>query len=352
MKDCLNILNAVLVTIGSVIGAGFISGSELICFFGNSYFLPAVYTASILFFGSILLLITLGQRYKGFDNMNKVFLRGLKTPINIILLFSSLIIVASMLAGIDSLIKSSILPTFDLPIFSILTLVLTFFVSSKGVNGVTIINLVLVPLILSFILFFLLQNKSFEYNFSQNGDYFKSAVSCFSYVGMNIFLASPVICDLGAKIKKGKTLTALITSIILAVSITLILASIYFEGANAINSDMPLLYILSGGGKVWLIIFIIISYFGILTTLLSSYYPLHNFCMSHKYSMLLRILVCLTAFGISRLGLKPIVNYLYPFLGIVGAIFLIYCGIKLYFISKKAKGVLPLSFLKDKRERT
>ena len=79
------------------------------------------------------------------------------------------------------------------------SLVVLYFLSGRGINGVYAVNLVLVPLILAFVFGFApgADYAGFAYS-PPSGAIYRGGMVLL-YTAMNAFLAAPVACDMGAK---------------------------------------------------------------------------------------------------------------------------------------------------------
>lgn len=310
MKKTLKIAFTV---VGSVIGAGFISGKELVRFLGNSACIPILAVVLFLFFGYICALLSVGRKYGGFIGFSrKVFGKGYKA-VEYIFLVCSFVIVTAMLAGIDALEEKFA------PYISLLTAVGCFFVARKGINGVGVFNSLLVPFIVVYLFFTLLSKGDFSFTFfpSNAG---MDILFGWLYVAMNLFLSAPVVIDGGGELSSVKEIIfgALFASLLIMSCIALVQSAIAAcEGAA--EKTMPLLYVLKRGR-----FFTLISYFGIVTTLISSYYPLHTATerLSGTRKNAARISILAAASLCARWGLKDIVEHVYPLLGIFGLLFL------------------------------
>ena len=74
-------------------------------------------------------------------------------------------------------------------------------------------------------------------------------------------------------------------------------------------------------------------YFGIFTTLISSYYPLLEKINSTKNKKRNLSILIVVIFLLSRLGLDKIVYFLYPAIGVFGVIYILFV-VKRIFIDK------------------
>ena len=324
------------IIIGSVVGAGFITGRELIRFFGSTNFIPSVYIACILLFFFSYLLMDIGRHYGTLKEANNKIFKNNSKYVAGITYFCLLIITAGMLAGIDTLLNSTFgLPSY-LPIFSIPCLILANIISSKGLDGIAKISVILVPLLIIFILYFLLGRKNFSYDFNEKYCAFNSLIMAVLYSSMNMFLAAPILIETGNRFKTGLKKGALIASISVFICIVLILSAICYEGSNAIIAEMPMLYITGYSGNLAKI-FILMVLFAMFTSLVSSYYPLYNSFKNERKKHYKRLIISIVAFIISRFGLSGIVMYFYPILGTFGIIYLLICGKYM----AKDKGLFP-----------
>lgn len=313
--------------LGTVLGAGFISGSELIKFFPSQNFLPSIFLSGIIFLLFFGVLLYVGKKLDGFDGvLNFIFKDKSKYALAVFNL-CSLCICATMLAGIDSLFFECFSVAKTIPIFSLSALILCFFVCKKGVNGINKITSFLIPIVLSFIFLYSFIYKGGEYQFYQTQKYNAVWLSL-SYVGVNVFLSAPVVCDLG---KNANNFSVLIFSIVVSVCAYIILSLVFKEGANAINSDMPLLYVINAKGEVGGKIFAIFCLCGILCSLFSSFYALQ---LSTKNKPKLRILACCLIFLLSRIGLKGIISTIYPIFSVCGLVFVFLILVNMFKIKR------------------
>lgn len=303
----MGILRATFFIVGTSIGAGFISGAELVRFFRGEQFLLPVILSSLIFMALVRHFLRLGKSYGGYRGAMRFLFRKAAPFIEGAVCLLSLIPAAGMLAGLDAL-----LPDFT-PLLSVAGTVISAVCVWKGTKGISLFNLILVPALLLFVWGFGWGNFSFRYP-TESGtiaSYLGGAV----YAGLNAFLAAPVLMDAGRDLKYTFP-PALLSAAIVAVSAVCILGKIYGEGAGAISSEMPFLYVMRNAK-----IFFVAVALAILTSLVSSLYPLltaFDFLAKKNVRIAAKGGVLLAAFLLSRLGLSGIVNYCYPVLGGAG----------------------------------
>lgn len=317
-------LNCIFTVTGTVIGAGFISGRELVRFFGAEKFIPAAFVAAILFALFIYSLLRLGYEFGGFSGVISRMPKVLRRVFLVFIYSASFIMTSGMLAGADSLFP------FVSPAVGIISVVLTFFVCRVGIRGVNVINLILVPLILSFIAIIVVKDSMFAYG----GDVQPLRIySALSYVGMNIFLSFPVVCDMGKDMKSNKAVSSAITACVLFVFMSLILFAVKSEG-GAVNENFPLVYAF---GKYSFFPFVCL--FATFTSLCSSYYPLYNLSEKAKAKNAARVILLAAAFLLSRMGFFNIVEHIYPIIGCAGFSLSVACIFYYFFFEKRNQGI-------------
>lgn len=310
----MGILRATFFIVGTSIGAGFISGAELVRFFRGEQFFVPVLLSSAVFASLVYLFLWIGKRHGGYRGAMRFLFRKGAPFIEGAVCLLSLVPAAGMLAGLDAL-----LPHLS-PLLSLLGIVISAFCVWKGTKGISLLNLLLVPALLVFVWGFGWGNFSFRYptESSAAAPYFGGVL----YAGLNAFLAAPVLMDAGKDIKFSLP-PALLSAFFVAVSAVCILGKIYGEGAGALNSEMPFLFVMRNAK-----IFFIAVALAILTSLVSALYPLltaFNGVKKKTIRIAAKGGVLLAAFLLSRVGLSGIVNYFYPLLGGVGLCFSAVC---------------------------
>ena len=92
---------ALFTAVGTVIGAGFVSGRELLQFFG-CFRLPDLCFAGALFFGGFFLFLKLGGKFGGFEGALAGVFGKFAPAVKGILLFGSFVSCAGMLSAADA----------------------------------------------------------------------------------------------------------------------------------------------------------------------------------------------------------------------------------------------------------
>ena len=135
-----------LFLVGTTVGAGFLTGAELVRFFSASY-LPALALSCIVYFLTCSFSLRLGRKYNGFSGAMKALVPRGNTVAVSLLLAVCFVPCAGMLAGLDALLPTAF------PIGSIAGICIVMFFLHRGMKGMSLLNLLLVPLLLLFVLF-------------------------------------------------------------------------------------------------------------------------------------------------------------------------------------------------------
>lgn len=308
MKTLCDTLKIAFLIVGTVIGAGFITGKELIRFYGGCFLLPVCFFTATTFAVLSYALLCLGKSRKDMENTKIGFtFDGVR---HVVLLITA----GAMLAGIDGL-QAQVLGV-KFPFLSILALFVTLKISKKGVDGLGKCNAVLVPIMLVLFLGGLIARGRFSISLFGDGMGVPLVVL---YLSMNVFLASPVLLDAGKKYEKRTFFPATaIAGAVIGVCIFLIMGNLsMIDGAQ--TADVPVM--LLWNSPLFLVVIGVVILLAIFTTLLSSFYPLY--CkVAIWQNKTGKILLCLACFLVSRLGLSVIVGKLYPVIGVVGAFYI------------------------------
>lgn len=316
----MGVLRGAFFIVGGTIGAGFITGAELVRFFGSDRFFLRLLLSMGLFFLLSFLFLRLGKKYGGFSGVLKLFRCG--RLVQAAVLFSAFISSAGMLAGLDALLPSAA------PILSLCGLLVSVFFVAKGMDGISKLNLFLVPLLLGFVFFYAGKGLVFFY---PRGVALRWG--WLLHAGMNAFLLFPVLTDAGMRMKKPLCSSALAALFVLTAGIC-ILGSVYREGSSAINAELPFLYVARGK------FFSVAVGLAILTSLVSSLYPLLTACdLLKSKKTAAKIFTLLAAFCLSRVGLKGIVSVLYPVIGGAGLFVSALCILYNYLFKKHHKEI-------------
>lgn len=275
--------------VGSIIGAGFASGRELILFFYPSSYI------SLLFAATLLSLV-----YALFS-----FIKKESKFFNVILIISSIMTFICMIQSINNLEQEMSLWKG----LSIISGVLVAIIAKFGLEKLKIINSTIVAII---VLLFVVMSIKAPF-IKGNG---VEIIGSIKYVGMNILIG----CGVVEKNSNKKDIIKDCTCILLIFCILFFL--VYKVAFLYPNEAMPLL---SFAKKLHLEFIYAICMFGaIITTMFSSAHIIYENSKIYLNSNILTIMLCIISCLFTKPNYKVFSQYIYPILGYIGCIYLVY----------------------------
>ena len=247
---------------GAVVGAGFMTGAELVRVFPlRAAFAPAAVAAG-LFAACFLLLFDAGRKCGGFEGALRCC--GCAAPVfRALLHFASFITCAAMLAGLDGAVRTGFGLRYALPVAALCALPAMFFVARRGMRGVAALSAALVPVMAAV---FAARAGDIPAGFTPSSPQsaFTSLTGVCLYAAMNCFLAAPLACDAGREgAGRGGCIAA---AALIGFCIAAALGAV--ARAGTAGEEMP--FLAAGGGGLTAVACIC----AVLTTLFSSFYPL------------------------------------------------------------------------------
>ncbi len=304
MNKIINTIKIAFLVIGAVIGAGFITGREIMRFFyGSNRYIGAI-ILFVLLFSVILFLLKL-------DNKN---CENILKKSNFAIYIFNVLIFASMLGAIDSLGETLFGVKSNFPLFSTILLILSTVTCLNGMGKLADVSSILIPILLIVFVGAVLiipnsQNNANTMNFSKMSN-------IFLYGTTNVFLVQPFLL----KIKEEKRTfspigVALFSSLILVVLIFMFLGVL---SDDCLTCDIPLILLIKGNIFLYYLVSIII-FIAIFTTVTAVQYP-YYVCFGQENAIFL-IVVSIIAFLISRMGFFVIVDKVYPAIAVFSCVY-------------------------------
>ena len=333
-------LKVFLIFFGTIVGAGFASGREVYVYFARFGIIGLFLTifAGFSFFWLGYIFLQLGKKCKvnSLTDFFKLLFGKFSVIFEIIIIFSYVIVLGAMFAGFDSLQKI-ILNNTTFPIISIIGAVLCVLTVIGGVDKISKLNGVLLPLLLIFLIAIFLSSifnvnldnyKNLFVNF--NNSIFGAISCCIIFICSNMFLTGFILMKTGKETtnnidKKASILTGVILTIItFCASLSIILNPI------SIQYDMPFVYLAFGVSKLFVILSIIILWLAIFTTSVATMFTISWWLSGYINDKYMSVfLTCILSFLLSRVGFSVIIDFFYPLTGFMDIIFII-CAIILY----------------------
>lgn len=344
------IIKAVLVIIGTTIGAGFASGQEILLFFNKYGKLGIIgIVTSCILSGLIIyqtLCITQKENTSSYENLiekisnKKTLNQAIEIIVSAFLLISFYIMTAGMSAYFNSQFK---IPTI---ICSIIMAALCYITLQKNMKGIMLVNSILIPCLIIFITYLSMQNISFSINYlnkeptthitNNNINWLFSSILYTSY---NSIMLIPMLVELKQYIntKKKAKLTSIACIIILTI-LGISLFCLLLRKENTITTlELPMIEVVKQFGTNNLYLYGIVIVGAIFTTAISAGYSLlmnktakkqftkgNVIKRKEKYYQKMLLAICITAPIIAEFGFTNLVNALYPIFGILGLVQIVY----------------------------
>ena len=332
-----------MLIIGTIIGAGFASGRELVSFFGTriSPFTAVLCGLAIFALSVVFLFIGSKLRSSNVSEVNRKLAGRAHVVVDSFLLVNNFIVLAGMLAGMDSL-GNLVLKI--RPVWSIASGALCVFVVCRGVKGLLNCNSIVVPLIIVSMIFVCAKTaatggapiKEFES---------KTLLTLVTYVCMNMMLASTVLTTMGEMNKKQIFISSGIAAVIMTALILLLILALNNNPFQ--SADMPVLEMARRINPFVFGLILVVIAVSIFTTMLTAMSGLvawfSTIFGSRLYSA---VFVLLLALALSNLGFSNVVSYLYPVIGVLGVAYTVLC---LVYVARTTVLAKPLGKLFNKR---
>lgn len=335
-------LQLAAVYVGTIVGAGFATGKEIVEFFTRFGFigLLGMCLGGYIFvvMGTKLMLVAIETNSRTYQELNIVlFGRLFGTGINVLMLFILLGVNAVMLSGAGAVFEEQLHISKEIGIF--VTIFLAIIVLAVGTKGLFAVNTFVVPMMVcfSFLLMFLSMKLP---NFVDHvmwippqSDGWKSVLSPFTYTALNLSLAQavlvPVAYELNDKevIKLGGRLGGiLLTLILLSSHFTLVM----LDHVTLYEIPMAIMMKNLASGLFWF--FILVIYGEIFTSVIGNTFGLER--QIRKYipikSTWIIIGIFLITYVISNIEYGTLLSVLYPIFGYIGLGFLILLWVRPY----------------------
>lgn len=328
------------VYVGTVVGAGFATGREIVEFFTRFGFLGLVGILLsgyiFIYLGSKLMRISARMGARSYQEFN-IYLFGkyVGSVINIVMLIMLLGVCAVMLSGAGAVFSEQL--GLSKGIGLMVTIGLSIVVMIVGIKGLFAVNTFVVPVMIgfSFLLMFLSAKLP---NFLEQivyipyvEDGWKAILAPFSYTALNLGLAQAVLVPVAAEIKDDQTVKW--GGIFGGVALTLILLSSHFTLImlpDIESYDIPMAVIMKSlaSGLYW--IFILVIYGEIFTSVIGNIFGLERQIRTYLSlpSLLIVSGIFIITLLISLIEYGTLLSYLYPVFGYICLIFIILLWLK------------------------
>ncbi|WP_170006784.1 YkvI family membrane protein [Bacillus fonticola] len=327
-------LQLAFVYVGTVVGAGFATGKEIVEFFTRFgfYGLLGIVLSGYLFmvFGTKLMELAIETKSKSYQELNQVLFGKLfGSGINIVMMMILFGVNAVMLSGAGAVFEEQLGYPKMLGVF--ITIFLAILILLIGSKGLFLVNTFVVPMmvIFSFVMLYLAiqlpQFTEMALFVPVAEDGWKAFLTPFSYAAFNLSLAQAVLVPVAYEIddrdviRWGGRIGGLLLGLILMSShLTLSL----LENVTLYEIPMAVMMKQLASGLYW--IFILIIYGEIFTSVIGNTFGLErqlSELVSWSSSMKITVIFGAT-YVVSLVDYSTLLSALYPIFGYVGLLFL------------------------------
>lgn len=344
----LNALKIAATFIGTIVGAGFASGQEVLQFFSafGIYGLWGILLATVLFFVFGYMILSIGRALSATSYVEVVqysngkYLGAIIDLIITVFLFGAL---AAMIAGAGAIFVEQ----FHLSAWwgTILMAFLSLFTVIRGMKGVINAISLVVPALLIAVLFIaiygIVRSPITLADLNVTTELIGAApnwiVAALNYASFNLVIAVAILAPMGANAEKQSTLLwgALLGAGGLGLGVFAIYFSVLSNISEVASIEVPMIYIASLISPIIQIIFAIVLFAAVFSTAVSNLFGFVSRMtfIDQKYRIWVIIGTTIAAFAVSQVGFSALVTYLYPAVGYGG--FLFFAGLLYAWFFKK-----------------
>ncbi|MFN2745955.1 hypothetical protein ACINLE_13065 [Bacillus sp. z60-18] len=326
------------VYVGTVVGAGFATGREIVEFFLRFGWtgLAGILISGLMFtfLGAKIMLISIRIKAKSYQELNKyLFGETLGKFVNAFMLMVLLGVTSVMLSGAGALFKEQL--GLSNQAGMLVTIALSLFVMMTGVKGIFGVNIVVVPLLLLFSLIVLFDSFIFGgpsvNTLPSTSGHTEWILSAVSYGAFNLSLAQAVLVPIASELKSEELIKK--GAFIGGTLLTLVLIASFLS-----LSTLPdvLLYEIPMAQVVYIvqhsvhIIYLFIIFGEVFTSVIGNLYGLEKQINEylHIKSVYIFIFILLTIYLTGQIGYGKLISTIYPLFGQLSLVFIFFLIVK------------------------
>ncbi len=340
MKKLTGSFQIAAVYVGTVIGAGFATGREIVEFFTRFGFIGfiGILLSGYLFIsmGTKIMLKSHELKAQSFEQFNEfLFGKWFAKFMNIMMMLMLIGVSAVMLSGAGAVFHEQLQLSKQLGI--LLTIALGFLTMMVGMKGLFAVNTFVVPIMIAFNLFLMIYSIN-HYPFLEKifmiphaDDGWKSVVSPFSYTAFNLAMAQAVLVPIAGEVRDRDTIKFggylggfFLTLILISSHITLVMIP------NVTQYEIPMAVVMKSFVASFYYIYITIIYGEIFTSVIGGVFGLEKQLSNHwkKSSISNFLIIFIIIYSLSFFEYSKLLSYLYPLFGYMSLLFLILLWMK------------------------
>jgi uncharacterized membrane protein YkvI len=316
--------------IGTVVGAGFATGQEILQFF-TRYGFPS-YWAILC---SVILFIVVGRSImfyggklgaKSYGNVTNYIFGKAASFVNLYLGITFVFICGAMFAGAGALFEEQ----WGIPylIGAFTTALLTLLITLIGIRGILVVNSIIVPCLIVFnlLVFIHTVDKGFQPVVTAQrispGEVFALLRTGAAYASFNLVLSIGVLAPMGGEIRdkaaltRGSILGGGLLGLLLMIGNYVLLCFI----PEVFHREVPQMIVVNQMGGIFTAIYGLVIWAEIFTTAVGNLFAIHTVVRDkfRSVSALPAVAASLMGLILCLLGFSNIVSWFYPILGMIG----------------------------------
>lgn len=332
MRKFSQIMQIAFTYMGTIVGAGFASGQEILQFFTQHGRIAAltIVLATVLFIwiGCKVMLLSNQLGGQSYEDLNKVlFGPQVGKWISLFMMFVLLGTSTVMLAGAGSLFSEQLFLSYQTGL--LVTMVLTYWILSRGIHAILKVNAFIVPLMLVFTAIIVwstwqMPNSGSWINLTTDSSLPRIWFAPILYVAFNLASAQAVLIPLGSTIKDRSILYW--GGLVGGIGIGLMLLAAHYALSAQMPGirqfEIPMGHIIERLGTTIQLMFVLIIFGEILSTFLVDVYGL-TLQLQQKIRLpqkAIIVIILFVSYAISHIGFSVLLSTLYPLFGFISLI--------------------------------
>ncbi|CAH2214642.1 YkvI family membrane protein [Tepidibacter aestuarii] len=330
--------------VGTIIGAGFASGQEIMNFFGkfgvNGLIGIIIATSLFCLIGSIILSAAHTNNIYSYNQLlEKIFGKSISKVIDFLIILFLIAGYCIMLAGSGAIFQEQY--NIDANIGILFMAIATFITFIFSVKGLSTVNTVIVPFLLISIVYIgsnVILHEGININvlnhINTSNDY-KFIISSVTYVGYNMIPALVILTSVGSLVdsKKNAIKGGILGGLFLGILALFILMPSLILYNDISTLELPMLNISSYSNYRGKYLYSIILWFAMFTTAIGNGFgiitrikPIFNIDQKK-----LCFLFCVISIFLAKFGFSNLIMILYPIFGYISFLIIICAFLKLVF---------------------
>lgn len=311
------------VYVGTVVGAGFATGKEIVQFFTQYGAIGTVMIAGsgglFIFLGTRLMVMANRLQARSYEQFNAYLFGKMSAVVNLFMFVVLFSVTSVMLSGAGAVFEEQLhMPAHVGLMF---TMLLAFVTMLFGLNGILSVNLIVVPLMIAF---------SLSISFMNGGEIvwtkppLAAFFSPFAYVAFNLAMAQVVLVPLATEIKDERAIR--LGGWLGGILLMFILFSSHFALSllpNLLSYSIPMAEVVKRSLASFYGLYVVIIYGEIFSSFVAGVFGLHRkLALFFPNTMFVLVALLLAMYAFSLVGYHALLTVLYPLFGYMSIVFI------------------------------